>query len=189
MDWAKQVRSLNRRLKRDARLTRGLRRRAKAQEEPLPVLRETIGERIPTEPAWTADRHLVWAGPHVGHPDFDVAYIERNWPDRPTKDDDLEPLRSRGASRTSRRSHLPIGAIFEVVCVICLKPISIGDRIAIAYREDSFAIAHGSDRPLKVEGWRHYGCPQRASRGASRAFRRINERLRGRRRGRGEGDD
>jgi hypothetical protein len=185
MDWAKQVRSLNRRLKRNARLTRGLRRRAKAQMEQPPALREPI-DTFTFPPARRNEQP-----PGL---DFDKirVFIETGWDEVSTKDDDLEPLRSRGASRTSRRSHLLVAG-FEGTCVICLKPISIGDRIAIAYREDSFAIARrrGSPlSPLKVEGWRHYGCPQRASRGVpSRAFRRINERLRGRRRNRGEGDD
>ena len=170
---------------RNARLTRGLRRlrrRAKAQMEQPPVLREPIDPfTFPPAPLPTPPPDL----------DFDEirVFIETGWDEVSTKDDDLEPLRSRGASRTSRRSHLLVAG-FEGTCVICLKPINIGDRIAIAYRKDSFAIARRRGSPLKVEGWRHHGCPQRASRGVpSRAFRRINERLRGRRRNRGEGDD
>ncbi len=81
MDWAKQVRSLNRRFKKNARLTRGQRRRDKERLRMFPE--GVIDNPSPFDPA----RPLREPEERL---DYDEvrSYIERSWDEAPTEDDD-----------------------------------------------------------------------------------------------------
>ena len=84
-------------------------------------------------------------------------------------EDEVDRDRTLDDPRSERLDKGVVSARFKGTCVICERPINIGDAIAIQYqraKSTGFFPVSSHDAPPAVEGWRHVHCPRSGPGGA-----------------------